>query len=127
MVDAGVPFAISTDAPVASYRPFDTISTAMTRRTVGGAVVGEDHALSLADALRAYTAEAAASYHAEDRVGSLAPGLLADLVVVDGDLFATPPDRIPDLRIALTIVGGEVAYDAGVLPLRRRATSDSIS
>jgi len=108
--DAGVPCVISTDAPVASYRPLDTLFSAVTRRTSSGAVVGADQALGLEDALRAYTIDAARSFFVDDIVGSLEVGKLADLVVFDGDLLATAVDDLPDLGVAMTVVGGEIAY-----------------
>jgi predicted amidohydrolase YtcJ len=46
----------------------------------------------------------------EDRLGSLEVGKLADVVVLTGDLFSTPPERIPELRVATTVVGGELAF-----------------
>jgi predicted amidohydrolase YtcJ len=112
MVDRGVRFVISTDAPVASYRPVDTIATAVLRRTVGGATIGPDQALTVGEVVRAYTIDAARSFSAEEDRGSLEPGKLADLVVFDGDLFGTPPERIVDLDVALTMVGGKVVHEA---------------
>ena len=122
-VDAGVRFALSSDAPVASYRPLDTIAAAMTRRTVGGEVIGPDQALSLDEAIRACTVDAAASIHADDRLGSLEVGKLADVVVLDADLAGLPAEQVQDAGVFATIVGGELAYRAE----RLSATSDSIS
>jgi predicted amidohydrolase YtcJ len=102
----GVRFVISTDAPVASYRPMDTISTAAARRTMSGQPIGTDHALSIAEAFRAYTIDAAASVFAEGSRGSLEPGKLADLVVLDGDAYSLPPDRLADVSASLTMAGG---------------------
>ena len=129
MVAAGVRFAISTDAPVASFRPVDTLASAVLRRTSSGAVIGEDQALTVEEAVRAYTLDAAASYFADDRLGSLEVGKIADVVVFDGDLFATAPDHIPELRVVTTILGGEVAFAAETQPRpeRRSATRDNIS
>ena len=112
MAEAGVRFAISTDAPVASYRPVDTLASAMLRRAVSGSTVGADQALTIEEAVQAYTLDAAFSYFADDRLGSLEPGKLADITVLDGDLFATPPDRIPGLGVTATIVDGAVAFAA---------------
>jgi hypothetical protein len=123
MLAAGVRFALSSDAPVASYRPLDTIASAVTRGTVGGAVVGADQALTVEEAIRASTYDAAASYHADDRLGTLEVGKLADVVVLDGDPFATPADELGDLAVDLTLLGGEVVYRGP----RWSATSDSIS
>ncbi|HEY7524360.1 MAG TPA: amidohydrolase family protein, partial [Candidatus Limnocylindrales bacterium] len=111
LVAAGVPFAISTDAPVASYRPVETLASAVLRRTVGGSVVGADQALTIEEAVRAYTIDAARSFFVDDAVGSLEPGKLADLVVLDGDPFATPAERFGELQVVLTMIGGEVVHD----------------
>jgi hypothetical protein len=104
--DAGVRFAISTDAPVASYRPMDTLASALLRRTSGGAVVGETHRLDIGEALRAYTIDAARSFFVDGVVGSLEPGKLADLVVLDADPLETPAGRLPEIGTVLTMVGG---------------------
>ena len=114
---------VPSDAPVASHRPMDTIFSAVTRATVSGATVGEDHALSVEEAVRAETADAAWSYGADDRLGTLEVGKLADVVVLDRDLFATPAADLAGVEVDLTIVGGAIAYDAE----RLTATSDSIS
>jgi predicted amidohydrolase YtcJ len=123
MLAAGVRFALSSDAPVASYRPMDTIASAVLRATVGGAVIGRDQALTIDEAVRACTVDAAASYFADDRLGTLEVGKLADIVVLDRDLFAAAPATIGEVTVDLTIVGGEIAYRAD----RLSATSDSIS
>jgi predicted amidohydrolase YtcJ len=123
MIETGVRFALSSDAPVASYRPLDTIGAAMGRRTVSGAVIGPGQALTLDEAVRACTLDAAASAFVDERLGSLEVGKLADVVVLDGDLFDTAPDRMAELGVALTLVGGRPVYD----PERWSATSDSIS
>jgi predicted amidohydrolase YtcJ len=113
MTDAGVHFALSSDAPVASYRPLETIASAVLRKTVSGAVIGAGQALTVEEAVRACTANAPASFFAGDRLGSLEVAKLADVVVLDGDLFATPPERIPDLAVATTIVAGKVVFGTG--------------
>ncbi len=101
----------------------DTIASAVMRTTVSGDVIGGDQALSVDEAVRASTIDAAASYFADDRLGSLEVGKLADVVVLDADLFATPTVALAGIGVHMTIVGGDVAYDAE----RRTATSDSIS
>jgi hypothetical protein len=114
LIDAGVHFALSSDAPVASYRPLDTIASAVLRTTMSGAVIGPDQALTIDEAVLACTAEAAASFFADDRLGSLEVGKLADVVVLDGDLFATRLDRLSDLGVTTTIVGGDVVFGTGL-------------
>ena len=123
MIDAGVRFALSSDAPVASYRPMDTIYSAVMRTTVGGAVIGEREALAVDEALRACTHDAAACYFADDRLGTLEVGKLADVVVLDGDPFTTSPERLGEMDVEMTVLDGEIVHESA----RRTATSDSIS
>ena len=122
-IEADVRFCLSSDAPVASHRPLDTIAAAVLRTTVSGALVGPAQALSVEEAVRACTADAAASYFADDRLGTLEVGKLADVVVLDRDLFAVPVEQLTEVEVDLTLVSGEVAYDAA----RLTATSDNIS
>lgn len=123
MLSVGVRFALSSDAPVASYRPLDTVYSAVARTTVGGESVGADQAISVEEALRACTHDAAASYFADDRLGTLEVGKLADVVVLAGDPFTAAPEQLGDISVEMTLLGGEVVYEAS----RRSATSDSIS
>jgi hypothetical protein len=112
-LDGGVRTVISTDAPVASHEPFPTIATAVGRRTRAGTPIGADQAIEIDEAIRAYTLEAARSFFAEARIGSLEPGKLADVVVVDGNPFEAPIDRLEGMTAALTILGGEIVFDRG--------------
>jgi hypothetical protein len=59
--------------------------------------------------------------HAERLKGTLAPGMLADLAVLSQDIFRVSAEALPATESVLTLVGGQVAYDAGVLAERRRA------
>ena len=68
------------------------------------------------EALKAYTAEGAYASFEESEKGMLAPGMLADMVLVDRDLTAVPPETIRDAKVLLTIVGGRVVYEAGDRP-----------
>ncbi|HSD30257.1 MAG TPA: amidohydrolase family protein [Vicinamibacteria bacterium] len=69
--------------------------------------------IPLADALSAYTAGAAYAEFQEREKGRLVPGQLADLVVLVEDVFALPAERLKDVRVETTIVGGKVVYEAG--------------
>lgn len=111
-LDAGVRVVISSDSDVTSYRPLHTIAAAMDRRTMGGQMIGENQRLTLDEALFAHTADAAFAIRWEDEIGSLAPGMRADLVVVDADLRATAPADIRELDVWRTVVGGEVVVGA---------------
>ena len=73
-------------------------SSAVKRTTLSGAVIGADQALTVEEAVRAATAGAAASFFAEDRLGTLEIGKLADVAVLDRDLFATSNDALSKFR-----------------------------
>ena len=62
------------------------------------------------EALRAYTQGSAFAAFEEKEKGTIAPGKLADMVVLAQDLFSIPPEKIKEARVALTIVGGKVVY-----------------
>ncbi|HXG27214.1 MAG TPA: amidohydrolase [Candidatus Binatia bacterium] len=110
-LDLGIRPVISSDAFVQSYRPLDTISAATWRMTPDGTRVGPHHELSVEEAVRAHTLDAARALRLEDRVGSLEVGKLADIAVVDGDLLAAEPARIGELPIWLTIQDGQIVHD----------------
>ena len=112
-LDLGIHPVLSSDAYVASYAPLETISRAMLRRTRAGEPIGPEHALTLDEAIRAHTIDAARALRLEDRLGSLEPGKLADITIVDGDLHATPAERIATLPIWMTVIDGAVAWQAG--------------
>jgi len=116
-LNAGVRLVLSSDSDVCSYRPLDTIAAAVLRTSLGGRVLGPDQSITVEEAVRAHTIEAANSLFAEERLGSIEVGKHADLTVIDGDLFGVPSERIGDLEIWLTVINGEVVYgpqEAGV-------------
>jgi predicted amidohydrolase YtcJ len=112
-LDAGVRVVLSSDAFVASFRPLDAIARAVVRRTREGREIGPEHALTVDEAVRAHTIEGARAIWMEDRIGSLTRGKLADVVVIDGDPFSCPPERIAELKVRTTILGGEVVHGGG--------------
>ncbi len=97
-LDAGVPLAGSSDTPVADHNPWVGMATALTRETVKGRALGPGEVLTPEEALALYTTGAAFGIGREDELGRLAPGYLADLVVLDGDPFAGDVD--PDALMA---------------------------
>jgi predicted amidohydrolase YtcJ len=111
-IAAGIPVVISSDAFVQSYRPLATVSAAMRRITPSGVRVGADQELTLDEALAAHTINAARALRMEDRIGSIAPGKIADLVVVDGDLRTTAPESLAELPIRMTMLEGKVMHEA---------------
>ncbi|MDA2810560.1 amidohydrolase [Nocardiopsis sp. RSe5-2] len=113
-LDLGVPVASASDAPVVGLPDFrEGLTAALTRKSLEtGEVFGAEEVIGLEEALASYTTAGAWQDRAESWKGTLAPGMAADLAVFDGDLVDTPPEEIVDLPIAMTIVGGEVVYDA---------------
>jgi predicted amidohydrolase YtcJ len=115
-LDLGIRPAISSDAFVQSYRPLDTISAATWRETPDGTRVGPDQELTIEEAVRAHTVDAARALRMEDRIGSIEVGKLADIAIVDGDLLAAEPARIGALEVWLTVQGGEIVHGARSVP-----------
>lgn len=110
---AGVPVVFSSDAPVAPPAPLEAVAAAATRRTVLGTVLGDASLrLPVAEGLRAHTASAAHALHREHAVGALAPGMLADFVVLDGDPLLTEPAGLGAIKVRETWVGGSRAWAA---------------
>jgi predicted amidohydrolase YtcJ len=109
-LDAGITVVLSSDSDVTSFRPLDTIQASIERRTRSGDEIGAAEALRLEQALTAHTLVAAYALRMEDRIGSIEPGKLADITVIDGDLTATPVDELSSLGIWLTMLGGRVEH-----------------
>lgn len=104
---AGVPFTISSDAPVAEPIPLEAIQTAVTRVTRRGHKLGpDDLRVSALAALRAHTIEGAVSIGREDDLGSLEVGKYADFAVLSGDPLAVPAEEISAITVRETWVDG---------------------
>jgi len=106
----GAALAFGSDCPVASPNPFLGIHAAVTRQRADGSPPGGWYAqqrLSVAEAVAAYTAGPAQITGQWARQGSLSPGKLADLIVLDRDIFAIPPSEIPGTQVVMTVAAGE--------------------
>jgi predicted amidohydrolase YtcJ len=109
---AGIRVAGSSDAPVITASPLTGIRDAVLRRTADGQVLGPGERLTAQDALAMYTRAAAFAMHREDEIGSLEPGKLADLVVLDASPLDVDPERIGDIEVLATVVGGTPVYQS---------------
>jgi predicted amidohydrolase YtcJ len=109
-IDLGLRPVLSSDSFVSSLRPMDTVANAVCRTTREGARIGADQAVTLHEALRAHTLDAAHVLGVEDRLGALRPGYLADLVVLDADVEAMESDRLRTVGAWLTVLDGEVVH-----------------
>lgn len=113
-LDHGIPFGLGTDNK--PYNPFHTLWSAIARRERRtGAVIGPQQRLSRAQALRAFTMGGAVFCGVEAQRGSLEVGKLADLAVLSHDPLEVPEETLPELHAHLTLVGGRVVHDSGIL------------
>ncbi|GGT29760.1 amidohydrolase [Streptomyces purpureus] len=110
-LDAGVTVTSSSDAPVTFPDWRQGVSTMMLRESRSGRVSGAGQRISLAEALRTYTADAAWQDFAEEWKGSLEVGKVADLCVLGGELLDADPREIPGMPVLLTVVDGRVVHD----------------
>lgn len=110
----GVPVPFGSDFPVEGVDPCLGLFAAVTTATAPGKpALRPDQQLDLATALRGFTRDAAFASFAEDRLGTVEPGKVADLTVFDRDLLALPPEQLLQAHVRMTVVGGHVRYEAG--------------
>lgn len=110
----GIIAAAGSDCPVTFPNPMQGIYCAITRKTASGTPVGESQKISLLDIIRAFTINGAYATFEEDRKGSIEPGKLADLVVLDGSILSASPEDILSMKPALTMIDGEVVFEGKV-------------
>ena len=110
MLEMGIIAAGNSDYPVSDGNPMIQIYEAVTRRTRTGQVVGPREAVNVMDAIRIYTWNGAYLGKEEEIKGSIEPGKLADLVVIDRDILTVPPEEIKDIKVLMTIAGGKIVY-----------------
>jgi predicted amidohydrolase YtcJ len=110
LLEAGMVLPGSSDRPVVAGAPLLGIDGMVNRRTWTGAPFNPAEAVTVEQALRAWTWGSAYASRQEHVKGSIAPGMLADLVVLSEDPTAVSPDRIAGLEVLATIVGGRIGY-----------------
>ncbi len=116
LLDAGARVAFGSDWTVAPLDPLLGIYAAVTRRTIDGANPGgwvPEQKIAVDEALSAYTAENAYAAFLEGEVGTLEPGMLADLAVLSRDILTVDPAEIEDVVVDLTMVDGTVIFERG--------------
>ena len=114
LLDAGAHPAFGSDWFVAPPTPLEGIYAAVTRRTLDDANPDgwvPDQKISVDEALRAYTIDAAYASFEESVKGSIEPGKRADLVLIDRDLTTIPPVEIRNARVLMTVVDGKVVFE----------------
>ena len=106
----GINVAGSSDCPIVQPNPLMGMYAAVSRRGEAGDIVGGDEKIPLLDALRMYTQNAAQAIFQEGTKGTITPGKLADLVLLNGDPTQMSPDAVKDLKVEMTIINGEVVW-----------------
>jgi predicted amidohydrolase YtcJ len=113
LLDAGTVLALGSDCPVASPNPFWGIHAAVTRQVRDGKPEGgwyPSQKLTVAEAVWGYTMGAAIATGQEASQGSLTPGKLADMIVLDQDIFEIPPEQIHATKVVMTVFNGRVVF-----------------
>ena len=108
---AGIAFSLHTDAPAAPIGPLRLVQTAVTRRCeIDNSVIGPDQAITLDQALKAITINAARQIGMEDMIGTLEKGKEADLTILESDPYKTDPQNIMAIKVSETWVEGEKKF-----------------
>lgn len=111
---SGTPVSFGTDAPVEDINPFPNIYCAVTRQRIDGNPKGgftPEEKMNLYDAIDAYTIGSAYNEFKEDLKGRLKPGYVADLIVLNKDIFTVDEDEIKDIKVEKTMIDGEFVYE----------------
>jgi predicted amidohydrolase YtcJ len=112
-VAAGMRISLHNDPPVTPEEPLRNISVAVTRTAPSGRVLAAEERLTVEQAIRAQTIDAAWQLFSEDVVGSLEVGKYADMVVLSADPRTVPPEEIADLQVRATYLAGRQVYGSG--------------
>jgi len=111
-LDYGIPVAPASDYTPGPYEPMMAIQSMVTRKDVRGRVWGPSQRISVTDAMRICTVHGAYASFEEDIKGSIEPGKLADIVILENDPHDVDPDSIVDIRVVRTLLGGETVHEA---------------
>jgi predicted amidohydrolase YtcJ len=112
-LNKGVPLAFGTDYPVEPVTPFRGLYAATTRKSENGKQeYFPEQKLTMDQAIAAYTGGSAFAEFEEKEKGKLAPGMLADFIVLDRDVTAASPEKILATKVLRTVVGGKTVYEA---------------
>jgi predicted amidohydrolase YtcJ len=125
VIDAGVTYIASSDAPTGSWSPWDGIADAVSRASDSGAPIGPGEAISIREAVHSYTVGGAIAMKQDGWRGTLMPGMAADLIAIDRDPFAAGCPPLKETQVLLTMVRGIVVHDAVSQSLEWRSVAAS--
>ncbi len=114
IAEHGAHYTFGSDWPIVTMNPWEGIQTAITRQTKEGKPHGgfvPSQRLTVAQAVEGYTIEAAYAGHREKTEGSLETGKVADVIMIDRNIFEIDPHTIDQTKVVLTIVGGKIVYE----------------
>jgi predicted amidohydrolase YtcJ len=112
LLDAGVPATAGSDFSPGPFAPLMGIQGMVTRKGWDGTTWGINQRVTVDEALRINTLNGAYASREETIKGSITPGKLADFVMLADDLHTVDPEKIKDIRIVRTVVGGTTMYEA---------------
>lgn len=110
-IDQGIIAAAGSDSPVTTCNPFIGIHEAVNRFTSNGTSFGEKQKIDILEAIRLYTYNGAYASFDEDIKGSLEPGKLADVIVLDRSILKTPLQELKDIQVELTVLDGDILFE----------------
>lgn len=116
LLDAGIQVLFSSDCPVCDPSPLVGIHAAVTRQRPDGTPENgwyPQQKVSVAEAVHAYTLAPAIAGGMGDQLGSLSPGKLADIVILDRDIYTIPPEEIIESTVQMTLFNGRIVYETG--------------
>jgi predicted amidohydrolase YtcJ len=112
-LDQGSKIACGSDFPIESPNPFEGLHAAVTRQNNANVPVGgwyKNQAMTLTEAFRCFTLDAAWAAHQENVIGSLEKGKWADFILIDRDIFKAPPEQLGKTQVLQTWMGGKKIY-----------------
>ncbi|MFO7837592.1 MAG: amidohydrolase [Candidatus Thorarchaeota archaeon] len=109
-LDADIRVAAHSDHPCAPFNPFMAIHALVNRITKNGQPIGPSQRIPVFDALKLYTTNSAYQQFDENRLGSIEPDKLADIVILSQDILTIPSDEIIDTEVVMTIIDGNIVY-----------------
>lgn len=115
LLDAHLPLVFSSDCPVSAYPPLVSIQASVEEKTNRGTPYAPQEVISARDAMRCYTRNGAYAGFAEDRLGSIEPGFLADFAILSADPADVSPNEIDRIQVLGTVIGGNMVYQSSMV------------